>query len=58
MDDNKHHTKKLHVTGGGIGSDDDAEKPPSSNSIEFMDFYIPSSGPEDATLRLCKESVG
>lgn len=58
MDDYKHHMKKLCVTGGGIGSDDDVEKPPSSNPVEFMDFYIPSSGLNDTTPYFAKNLWG
>jgi len=58
VDDYKRHAKKLRVTGGGIGGDDDAEKPPSSNPVEFMDFYIPSSGPDDTTPDFAKNLWG
>jgi len=58
VDDYKRHAKKLRVTGSGIGGDDDTEKPLSGNPVEFMDFYIPASGPEDATPDFAKNLWG
>ena len=51
-------TWRSSVTGGGIGGDDDVEIPPSSNPIEFMDFYIPSSGPNNTTPNFAKNLWG
>lgn len=40
--------KRLRVTGGGVGGNNDDSRVP-GDPVEIMDFYIPSTGPEQDT---------
>ena len=58
IDDYKHHASRLRVTGGGLGGNDNTSVPLSNNPVEFMDFYIPATGPEEKTPFFAKNLWG
>ena len=58
IDDHKHHASRLWVTGGGLGRNDNTSVPLSNNPVQFMDFYIPATGPEEKTPFFAKNLWG
>ena len=57
-DDYRHHASCLQVTGCGLGGNDNTSVPLSNNPVEFMDFYILATGPEEKTPFFTKNLWG